>query len=169
MLIAVESFTSIVCVVGTVLIVRELNRLRRELILQQLVSTFAPAAARAQSDPRELLIWYPLAERLRGRFPGAFHLLDAPGARFPFDPSQLAAAHARWTTEWLAWERAHDSEYRIKAVEQEQRDRRADSDPTAARSRQIEIEREKLERYQQRYEEYVRVSKALASLGDWSR
>jgi hypothetical protein len=94
---------------------------------------------------------------------------------------QLQAAHARWSTDWLAWERLHDGEYKLKAVMAEnpgdanagsvrfQPDRDADGvhlqpDPRVIRARVEAVEREKLDIYQRRYEEYVRVSKALQTL-----
>ena len=43
----------------------QLQRQRREATLQHLLATFAPAAAAAQQDPRQLLVWYPLAQTSR--------------------------------------------------------------------------------------------------------
>ena len=37
--------------------------------------------------------------------------------RFHSRKEQLKAAHARWTADWLAWERAHDAEYSLKAAQ----------------------------------------------------
>jgi hypothetical protein len=103
---------------------------------------FAPAIERAREDPRVLLTWQPLAKTLRARFPQEFAALDAAsGSTFPFSTEFISAAHSRWTADWLAWEKAHVERGSIDAVEQE-----------------------KLALYQQRYEEYVRVSKALQGL-----
>ncbi len=91
---------------------REVHRRRHEATLQHLLAMFAPAVAAAQQDPRQMLVWYPLAQTSRKLFPEAFTQLDgAAGGAFPFTKEHLKAAHARWTADWLAWERAHDAEY----------------------------------------------------------
>jgi hypothetical protein len=133
----------------------------RALVLMQL---FAPGIAAGGSDPRALLTWVPLAQTARQLYPDAFALLDtAAGARFPFTNEQLQAAHARWSSDWLAWERAHDGEYKLKAAVAEAELIAAGNTPIA-RARLEAVDREKLELYQRRYEEYVRVSKALQAL-----
>jgi hypothetical protein len=69
------------------------------------------------------------------------------------------------SSDWLAWEKAHDEEYRIRAAAAEQELARETGDAAAlARARLDRIQHEKIERYQQRYEEYVRTSKALQAL-----
>jgi hypothetical protein len=150
---------------GLALILVELRAARRAATLRALVSVFGGAIARAHDDPRQIPLWAPLASTARRLFPEAFAELDvAAGGPFPFPPELLDAAHARWTAEWLAWERTHDAEYRLKvAAIEEEIDRQGASG--AARARVAETEREKLERYQQRYEEYVKTAKALAALG----
>jgi hypothetical protein len=118
---------------------REEQQRNRELSLATL---FAPAIAKAHEDPRVVVAWEPLARTLRARFTAEFAALDAAsGSVFPFNKEFIAAAHARWTTGWLAWEKAHVERGKVDAVEQE-----------------------RLSLYQQRYEEYVRVSKALQAL-----
>jgi len=118
---------------------REEQQRNRELSLATL---FAPAIAKAYEDPRVVVAWEPLARTLRARFGAEFAALDAAsGSVFPFSKAFIASAHARWTTEWLAWEKAHVERGKVDAVEQE-----------------------RLSLYQQRYEEYVRVSKALQAL-----
>jgi len=118
---------------------REEQQRNRELSLATL---FAPAIERAQDDPRVLLAWQPLAKTLRARFGAEFAALDAAsGSTFPFSKEFIAAAHSRWTAGWLAWEKAHVDRGKPEAAEQD-----------------------KLAVYQQRYEEYVRVSKALQAL-----
>jgi hypothetical protein len=100
----------------------------------------------------------------RRLFPAEFAAIDAAaGGTFPFTNDQLQAAHARWSADWLAWEGAHDAEYKLRAAaaHEELGERCATA---YGRSRLEAIEREKLERYQQRYEEYTRVSKALQAL-----
>ena len=146
----------------------ELQRQRREATLRHLLAMFAPGAAAAQQDPKHLLVWYPLAQAGRKLFPEAFKDLDtAAGGAFPFTKEQLKAAHARWTTEWLAWERAHDAEYSLKAAQvQDEIDRAVGPVSPLFRTRLAAIEQHKLERYQQRYEEYIRTAKALAAFAE---
>jgi hypothetical protein len=129
-----------------------------------LIDLFSSAAAAAADDPRALLVWQPLAEKARTLFPSEFGELDRVfGGRFPFSREQIQTAHARWTAEWLAWERTHDAEYKMKAATAEEQMAASGSTP-AARARLNAIESEKLDRYQRRYEEYTRVSKALRVL-----
>ncbi|HZR22084.1 MAG TPA: hypothetical protein VFA59_00760, partial [Vicinamibacterales bacterium] len=72
---------------------------------------------------------------------------------FPFSADFIQAIHSQWTADWLAWELTHDAEYKVKVAE-------------AANDRlKLEaVEREKLDRYQRRYQEYVQVGKALHAL-----
>jgi hypothetical protein len=129
-----------------------------------MLALFAPGIDASRRDPRALLVWQPLASMARKLFPAEFAALDAAaGATFPFTSDQIQAAHARWSADWLAWERAHDGEYKLRAAAaHEELGERTSS--AYGRSRLEAIEREKLERYQQRYEEYTRVSKALQAL-----
>ena len=147
-------------------ITRELRLRRREATVQSIIQTFGPAQAAVQHDAKQLLAWYPLAETSRKLFPAAFAMLDAAtGARFPFSKELVERAHATVSSDWLAWEKAHDEEYRIKAAAAEQDLGRATGDAAAlARARLDRIQHEKIERYQQRYEQYVRTSKALQAL-----
>jgi hypothetical protein len=87
----------------------------------------------------------------------------ASGRPFPFTKDQIEAAHARWTADWLAWERAHDSEYKAKAAFAEQ-ELAASGGAAAPRARLETIEREKLDLYQRHYQDYVQVAKALQGL-----
>ena len=146
----------------------ELHRSRHHATVQQLFATFAPAAAAVQQDPRQLLVWYPLAQASRKLFPDAFQSLDAAaGGTFPFTKDQLKVAHARCSSDWLAWERAHDAEYALKAAQvQDEIDRVQGPASPLLRTRLAAVEQQKLERYQQRYEEYVKTSKALAALAE---
>jgi hypothetical protein len=137
---------------------REERQRSREMSLAAL---FAPAIASVQDDPRQLLTWQPLAKTLRVRLPAEFAALDAAsGSSFPFSKELVAAAHARWTTEWLAWEKAHDATYKLKALVAQQ-ELRGEAGSEVGRAKLEAVEREKLELYQRRYEEYVRVAKAL--------
>jgi hypothetical protein len=130
----------------------------------QLLRLFAPGIAAAAEDPRALLTWQPLASAARAMFPDDFAELDrAAGGTFPFSRGQIEAAHARWSTDWLAWERTHDTEYKLKAAVAEE-ELRASPGSSVLRARVDSVEQEKLERYQRRYEEYTRVSKALKNL-----
>jgi hypothetical protein len=140
---------------------REEERRSRELSLAAL---FAPAIAAALDNPRVLLTWQPLAKTLRARFAGEFSALDAAsGSTFPFNKDLLSSAHARWTTEWLSWEKAHDATYKLKALAARQT-LTVDAGSELGRATLESVEREKLELYQRRYEEYVRVGKALQGL-----
>jgi hypothetical protein len=129
-----------------------------------LLAMFAPAVSAANADPRAILVWQPLAKTARHLFPGEFAELDAAaGGTFPFSKERVESAHAHWTADWLAWERTHDSEYKLKAALVEQELVAAGPSPVL-RARLDAVEREKLEFYQRRYEEYVRVAKALQAL-----
>jgi hypothetical protein len=130
----------------------------------QVLQTFAPAAGEAASDPRAVLAWEPLARTARRLLPEEFAQLDrASGASFPFSPDRIEAAHAQWTADWLAWEQTHDAEYKLKAAAAEEELARAEGSRTL-RARVDAIERQKLDLYQRRYAEYVRVAKALQAL-----
>ena len=130
----------------------------------RLMALFAPGVAAAAQDPRALLAWQPLAGTARKLFPEECAALDgAAGTTFPFSPEQIQAAQSRWTAEWLVWEQAHDSEYKLKVAEIEATLQGPDASPVG-RARLDAVEREKLERYQRRYEEYVRVGKAFQAL-----
>lgn len=130
----------------------------------QLLALFAPGIVAAADDPRALVIWQPVAAAARRLFPTEFAALDhASGGRFPFSAEQIEASHARWSADWLAWELAHDTEYKLKAAAVEQ-ELAASGNSAVGRARLDAVEREKLERYQQRYSEYVRVSRALQTL-----
>ena len=137
------------------------RRLERQLSIATL---FAAALGQVQDDPKALLTWQPLAKLLRKQFPAEFAALDvANGSTFPFSTDVITGAHAKWTAQWLAWERMHDATYKMKAVEL-QHGLQASADMTAARARLDAIEREKLDVYQRRYEDYIRVAKALQGL-----
>lgn len=132
--------------------------------IARLLSLFAPGIAAAQEDPRRLLVWQPLAQTARTLLPEEFAALDrAAGRPFPFSREQIEAAHAAWTASWLAWEHAHDAEYKLKAKSLVESLGSA-ATSTLGRSKLEAIEREKVERYQQRYEEYTRIAKALQRL-----
>jgi hypothetical protein len=147
-------------------VVRELRALRGELARHATLATFGPAQAAVQTDPSLLLVWYPLAAAARQLEPHAFEALDrVSGRTFPFTRDQVERAHARVSSEWLAWEQTHDEEYRLKAAAAEQDLAAASGDAAAlARARLDRIQHEKIERYQQRYEAYIRTARALQAL-----
>jgi hypothetical protein len=132
------------------------------------LESFAPALAAVHQDPKQLLVWYPLAQTSRKLSPEAFAALDgASGGRFPFTKEHLEAAHARWSADWLAWERAHDAEFSVKAAEvQDQIGPSPGQGSPLLRTRLAAVEQQKLEQYQQRYEEYIRTAKALRAFAD---
>jgi hypothetical protein len=132
--------------------------------LAALLTLFAPALTETQRDPRAFLVWQPIAKAARQLFPDEFTTLDrATGGTFPFPAERIEAAHARWTADWLAWELAHDTEYKLKAAEAEH-ELAEQGGSLIARARLDAVEREKLQLYQQRYAEYVRTAKALQAL-----
>lgn len=142
---------------GALMLARSVDALRDEQRrgrVLAILAAFAPGVGAAQTDPRALLVWQPLARTARAMYPEEFAALDrAAGSPFPFSPDRLQAAHAEWTADWLAWERSHDAEYKRKAADVEHDRARLDS-----------VEREKLDSYQRRYEQYIRVAKALHAL-----
>jgi hypothetical protein len=155
--IATALIVSIGQIVTQMRAAREDARRARTLSIVQL---FGPAVAAVQDDPKALLVWQPLAAAMRKLFPEEYASLDAAsGSSFPFSAEVMSAAHAKWTADWLAWEATHDATYKMKAAVAAQ-----DAESAAGRARVDAVEREKLDLYQRRYEEYVRVSKALQKL-----
>ena len=155
--VAVALIVSLGPVVTEMRAAREEARRARVLSIVQL---FGPAVAAVQGDPRALLVWQPLAATVRRLFPEECASLDAAaGSSFPFSADVMSTAHARWTADWLAWEATHDATYKMKAAAAAQ-----DAESPAGRARVEAVEREKLDLYQRRYEEYIRVAKALQKL-----
>ena len=150
-------------IAGTIAASREAGLQSRTL---QVLTTFAPAAGAGSTDPRAILAWEPLARTARALWPEEFARIDrAAGAAFPFGADRIQAAHAQWTADWLGWERTHDAEYKLKAAAVE--DELARSGGSAlVRARLDAVESEKLDLYQRRYAEYVRVAKALQALAE---
>jgi hypothetical protein len=148
-------------------VVAELRAAREERTrarMLALLELFGPARAAVQHDPRAYLVWQPIAAVARQVCPLETATLDrAAGGAFPFTPADLQAAHAQWTTDWLAWERSHDAEYKLKAAAAAA-ELAAAATPGVARARLEAVENEKLDRYQRRYAEYVRIAKALQAL-----
>ena len=146
----------------------EMRRRRREQALLQLLVGLGPAVVAARRDPEALVAWGEVARAARGAFPEASAQLDAAaGGRFPFSRALVEAAHARWTADWLAWERQHDVEFKERVAAAEQALDAAPADETAAlQLRLAAINQEKLQTYQERYEHYVRVGKAIGAIGE---
>ena len=152
-------------------IVAEVKAARDEAFRARAITmmhVFGPAMSEAARDPRALLVWYPLAKAARALDPDVFASLDRAAQRpFPFTLEQVQAAHAQWTADWLAFERLHDAEYKLKAATIEQE---LESNPALPggspmlRARLDAVEREKLDSYQRRYQQYVEVAKALQAL-----
>lgn len=144
----------------------EARRRRRERLLLELLAAFGPAVAAARADPQRFVAWSEVARTARALFPRAFAQLDAAsGGRFPFSRAAVEAAHARWTADWLAWERRHDLEYKERAAAAESALAQAGGEQAEAlRARLAAVNQEKLRTYQERYEQYVRVGKAIAAL-----
>jgi hypothetical protein len=155
----------VVAVLG-VFFILEMKAAGRRETGERMLATFAPGIAAVHADPRALVVWYPLAETARRLHPEVFADLDrAARGRFPFTREQVQAAHAQCTADWLAWEQRHDAEYKLKAAALEPEAAREGASPgSVLRARLAEVDREKLELYQQRYAEYVRVTRALAAL-----
>jgi hypothetical protein len=129
-----------------------------------IMAMFAPPMEEARRDPRALLVWQPLARTARALLPTEFALLDRTvGSTFPFSADAIQAAHAQWSTDWLAWERMHDAEYKRRAAEVEHELTASGGSPVI-RAKLDAVEREKLDLYQKRYAEYVRTAKALQHL-----
>jgi hypothetical protein len=129
-----------------------------------LLAVFAPAVAAAAGDPRAVLAWQPLAAAARTLYPKEFADLDrAFGSTFPFGTEAIERAHARWTAEWLAWERRHDAECKLKAATVEH-ELGGEVNSVFGRARLDSVEREKLDLYQQHYEEYTRIARGLQAL-----
>ena len=155
-----------VFVVVAVIVIREIRCLRQEQLVQQLLAMFMTTGGQISQDPRELLLWFPVAEASRRMFPEAFQRLDSAfESRFPYSESHVQEVHARWTTDWLSWERAHDFTYKLKKTEAEQELVEVNEGETSVgRARLAKLEREQLSVYQERYEDYVKTSKALEAL-----
>ena len=153
--------------IGAAQIVREMRANREQAAHGRglaIVQLFAPALTAAQDDPRALLVWQPLARAVRQLYPLESAEIDrAAGSPFPFGRDMMAAAHSRWTTDWLSWERTHDAEYKLKAAVLHE-ELAAGGDAAVGRARAEALEREKLALYQRRYEDYTRVAKALQTL-----
>jgi hypothetical protein len=157
---------AVVVAAGFVALITEERRWRRERLVMKLIEVFGAVTARGRSDPRELVGWAETARMARRRFPDACEELDrAMNGRFPFSDELVETAHARWTTEWLSWERQHDTEYKDRAARLEATlEGVAPDAQRVVRSNLASLEDEKLQTYQQRYETYVQVGTALADM-----
>ncbi len=160
----------VAALIGAVLFVaerarRDRRRQHRERLAAVLLTSLAPAAARA--EPRELLAWRGAAETARRLFPDAVEAIERQsGEAFPFPHAVVDDAHARWTAEWLAWERRHDVDFKQRTGRLEADLEAAGGVTPAGRARLAALDDEKLQTYQQRYEEYVRIGNGLTALGE---
>ena len=154
-------------VIGTLLLA-EMRRRRQDQAVLHLLAALGPAVVAARADPEALVAWSAVARAARGAFPAASEQLDAAaGGRFPFSGELVEAAHARWTAEWLAWERQHDVKYKERTAAAEQElDAAGEGEAAACQLRLAAVNQEKLQTYQERYEQYVRVGKAIGTIGD---
>ncbi len=142
---------------------RDRRRQHQEHLAAVLLTNLAPAAVRG--EPRDLLAWRSAAENVRRMFPDVVGAIERrTGEMFPFSRDVIDDAHARWTAEWLAWERRHDVEFKQRASALEDELLAAGGDATTGRARLAALEDEKLQAYQQRYEEYVRIGNGLTAL-----
>lgn len=139
---------------------------RRDAQILQLLDIFGPVVDRVRSDPHVLLTWYPVASAARQMFPDAFAAISQAGVEpFPFGETALETAHARWTTDWLEWEHRNDgNSRRNRETIGLEIERSQGAAAQAARDRLDALERDSLEQYQRKYEEYVKVSRALGAL-----
>ena len=140
------------------------QRQHEEQLAAHLVTVIPPSLA--TSDPRVILGWANSFGVVRRLFPMAIQRIEhVSGGPFPVSNAIIEQVHARWTTDWLAWERNHNAEFQEKsaALEAEAGTTGRMVDPDI-RARSARLEDEKLQTYQQRYEEYVSIGKALTDL-----
>ena len=71
-LLLVAAIGALATAIGVWRLGETIEKQRQSAIVQQQLATFAAAAAAAQQDPRQLLVWYPLAQTSRTLFPDAF-------------------------------------------------------------------------------------------------
>ena len=166
MLMLMSAMLAVTVAILGLLILVELRKQRKDAQVLGLLSTFASTAKEVRSDPRLLLVHYPVVVAARRCFPDAFSALEEPQSKsFPLGSLEIEEAHARWTAEWLEWERSHESEYQRKAaVLNSELVNTTDARMPALRAELEAVEQQKLDLYQHRYEEYVGVSRALAKL-----
>lgn len=167
MILVAALLVSAAVVCGAMLIVGEVRAARQASAagdrITAVLTLFAPALTAVEADPRALLVWQPIAKAARRLYPEEFGAIDAAtGGTFPFTRERIEAGHAQWTADWLAWEQAHDTQFKLKAAEADYE--LAQQGSAAARARVDAVQREKLELYQRRYADYVRTAKALQAL-----
>jgi len=145
---------------------REHRRQHHEQLIVLLLTGIGPAVARAA--PRELLAWKRVSDTVRQLFPKAVASIEeADGKSFPLTRNIIEDAHARWTAEWLAWERGHVAEYTHRTATLEaELETSGDQQSSSGRARLAALDDEKLQTYQQRYEEYIRIGNGLIALMD---
>ena len=114
------------------------------------------------------MAWAAVARAARNAFPEASARLDAAAnGRFPFSRELVEAAHARWTADCWPGSGSTMSNTRSAVAAAEQALDAAPADQAAAlQLRLAAINQEKLQTYQERYEHYVRVGKAIGAIGE---
>ncbi len=162
-------FGFIVGAVGLAMTVYE-RRVRKQEHKDQLMVVLltGSAAAVARAEPRELLAWQSTADVARRLFPDVIADIESKGGEsFPIPRKVIEDAHAKWTAEWLAWERHHDADFRKRtSVLQAELEATGHEHTPDGHARVAVLEDEKLQSYQRRYEEYVQIGKGLMGLLD---
>ena len=162
-------FGFIVAVVGLAMTIYE-RRVRKQEHNDQLMVVLLTGAAAAvgRAEPRELLAWHATADVVKRIFPEVIADIESKGGEsFPIPRKVLEDTHAKWTAEWLAWERQHDADFRKRtSVLQAELEATGHEHTPDGHARMAALEDEKLQSYQQRYEEYVLVGKGLTGLLD---
>ena len=168
-LVFVLLFGGVVAVIGLAMTIYE-RRVRKQEHQEQLMAMLltGSAAAIARAEPRELLAWQATAMTARRLFPDVVAAIESKGGEdFPIPKKIIEDAHAKWTAEWLAWERHHDADFRKRTSVLEAELQAAGQEHTPdGHARIAALEDEKLQSYQRRYEEYVQVGKKLTDLLD---
>ena len=163
--ILIAILCALLALIVVVLLLRfDQQRQHEERLTAFLVAAIPPLLP--TNDPRVILGWANSFNTIRKLFPVTIKRIEQiSGRSFPISDDFIDAAHARCTAEWLAWERKHNAEYQEKTALLEAdiaaTDRMADPE---IRAKYARLEDEKLQSYQQRYEEYVSIGKALAEL-----
>ena len=164
MLVSLVTGIVVAVLVPLLFLQRELKRQHRERLAAMFVTGLVPVVAR--SDPQELIAWSGAIGMARAMYPEIVENLDAAsGGQFPFTSELIEKAHSKWTTEWLSWERKHDTEFKERTREVLAHSGSfGDSMSQGDRAKLDSIEDDKLQSYQRKYEEYIRIGNALSAL-----
>ena len=146
---------------------RERLRQHREQVAALLLTSVGPAVARA--DGRELLGWRSVATALREVLPDAVrdHRAGHGSSPFRFRGRSSTTPTPAGRPTGSRGNGRHDIRFRQRASALEAELRGSGRVDTASgQARLAALDDEKLQDYQCRYEEYVRVGKALAALAE---